>query len=147
MTEFRGKWRVPFQYIALEAHMTQQSNQCDSTVQTAGHQVGTALHQPLPSKACFLCRRDRDALTWTNVNHRNMEVRMNAIGEKRTGIAAVILRVSLSLLLWTIGASAMDLLIAPVTPKERYVTVNLRMEIVGAWARAWSLRPHWACFA
>jgi hypothetical protein len=37
---------------------------------------------------------------------------MNPITEKHPGIAAVVLKVSLSLFLWTIGASAMDLRIA-----------------------------------
>lgn len=51
---------------------------------------------------------------------------MDAISEERTGIAAL-LPVSLSLFLWTMGASAMDLRIAPA-PKEHRVSWNLGME-------------------
>lgn len=103
--------------------MTQPSNQCDLLVQTAGHQIGTALHQPLPSK-------------WAQA--------------KRAGMVAVILKVSLSLLLWTIGASAMDLRIAPVAANERHIRLNLRMdraqiENLQRWVNAghdrWCLDP------
>lgn len=53
---------------------------------------------------------------------------MNAITKKPTDIATLILRVSLSLLLWTIGASAMDLRIEPVPVKEHRVVIDLRAD-------------------
>ena len=43
-------------------------------------------------------------------------------------ILPVILRVASSLLLWTIGASAMDLRVAPIRPREHRVTINFPVE-------------------
>jgi hypothetical protein len=62
------------------------------------------------------------------VNGSSEEEKMNAIAEKRAGIADVVMRVSFSLLLWTVGASAMNVRVAPVAPKEHHVTLNLRTE-------------------
>jgi hypothetical protein len=128
MNDLRGKWRVPFQYNAAEAHMTQQTNQRDLPVRIAGHQIGTALYQPLPSSVSILSGWYKPGTTWIRPKNENKEERMNAITEKRANIASVILRVSLGLLLWTIGASAMDLRIEPVPAKEHRVVIDLRAD-------------------
>jgi hypothetical protein len=65
-------------------------------------------------------------------------------------ILPVILRITCSLLLWTVGASAMDLRLAQVQPKEHRVTINFppdraNLEELQRWVNAghdpWCLDP------
>jgi hypothetical protein len=55
---------------------------------------------------------------------------MHAITPRRrfTAIIPVIFRVTLSLLLWTLGACAMDLRVAPVAPKDHRIVLTFPVD-------------------
>jgi hypothetical protein len=68
---------------------------------------------------------------------------MHAISSRRsfTAVIPVIFRVTLSLLLWTFGASAMDLRIAPVAPKDHHIVLTFpvdraKVEALQRWINA-----------
>jgi hypothetical protein len=58
----------------------------------------------------------------------------NAPRRSFTAIIPVIFRITLSLLLWTLGASAMDLRITPVAPKEHRIVLTFSVDRVKAEA-------------
>ena len=80
-----------------------------------------------------------------NLHHQftNQEDTMHAITPRRsfTTIIPVIFRITLSLLLWTLGASAMDLRIAPVQPKDHRIVLTFpidrsKVEALQRWVNA-----------
>lgn len=73
----------------------------------------------------------------------NQEDTMHVITSRRSfaAIIPVIFRITLSLLLWTLGASAMDLRIAPVPPKDHRVVLTFpvdraKAEALQRWVNA-----------
>jgi hypothetical protein len=72
----------------------------------------------------------------------NQEDTMNAMPRRSfTAVLPVIFRITLSLLLWTVGASAMDLRIAPVEPKDHRIVFTFpvdraKVEALQRWVDA-----------
>jgi hypothetical protein len=149
---------VPFLSIALEAQMTHNLNHLERPVQKAGQTGTALPIQPLPSNASRifmsgpvrvagggtagnqtstaalasfrhgLLRTQRRAPRHPAIFDQETAMNSTAFEVPHKTFIVVLARVTLGLLLWTLGASAMDLRVTQIQPKIHRVVVHFPID-------------------